>query len=152
MSHRDHSSPVPEALLAQNSRHLELAIGWISALIALLLAAFDLFLATPIVSGRFKELGLWGLLALSVVITYFFASVGYRLIRAKPNSVDSVASSTTWFTCFGLFLALSLASALAAIFKQDFQFAQGAALSGLLALFSFGAGSHFRRGRKRSAA
>ena len=152
MSHRDHSTPVQEALLAQSSRHFEHAIGWISALIALLLAAFDLFLAAPIVSGRYKELGLWGLLALSVVITYFFASVGYRLIRSKPNSVGSIASPTAWFTCFGLFLVLSIAFVLAAIFKRDFQFAQGAALSGLLALLAFGAGSHFRRGRKRSAA
>ena len=40
----------------------------------------------------------------------------------------------------------------AAVFRRDLQFAQGSAIFGLLALLAFGAGSHFRRGRKRSAA
>ena len=147
MSDHDHSTPIQEVLLAPSGRHLEKAVGWVSALIAALLAAFDLFLVAPIALGRFKELGLWALLAFSVALTYFFASVGYRLIRERPNSVGSVASPATWFTCFGLLAALSLAFVVAAVVEREFLFAQGAALSGLLALLAFGAASHFRRSR-----
>ena len=147
MSDRDHSNPVQEALLAPGGRHFEKAVGWVSALVAAALAAFDLFLAVPIATGRFKELGLWALLAFSVALTYFFASVGYRLIREGPNSVGSIASPATWLTCFGLLVALSLAFVAAAVIEREFLFAQGAALSGLLALLAFGAASHFRRNR-----
>ena len=147
MSDHHHSTPIQEALLAPSGRHLKKSVGWVSALIAAILAAFDLFLVVPIVGGRFKQPGLWALLALSVALTYFFASVGYRLIQDKPNSVGSIASPATWFTCFGLFVALSLAFVLAAVVQRDLLFAQGAAVSGLLALLAFGAASHFRRRR-----
>ena len=147
MSDRDHSSPLQRTLLASSGRHLEKAVGWVSALIAAFLAAFDLLLMLPIAFGTSKELGLWALLAFSVALTYFFASVGYRLIRKKPNSVGSIASPVTWLTCFGLFVALWLAFVVAAVVKKDVFLAQGAALAGLLALLAFGAASHVRRHR-----
>ena len=147
MSDRERLTPIQEVLLAPGDRLFEKAVGWASALIAALLTAFDVFLVAPIVSGRLKEPGLWALLASSVALTYFFASVGYRLIRARPNSVGSIASPANWFTCFGLLVALSLTFVVAAIVKRDLLFAQGAALSGLLALLAFGAASHFHRKR-----
>ena len=61
--------------------------------------------------------------------------------------MGSIASPAIWFTCFGLLVALSLVFVVAAVVEQEFLFAQGAALSGLLALLAFGAGSHFRRSR-----
>ena len=140
-AHREHGdSPAYAKVLREVDRMVDVSI-------AALLTAFDVFLVAPIVSGRLKEPGLWALLASSVALTYFFASVGYRLIRARPNSVGSIASLATWFTCFGLLVALSLTFVVAAIVKRDLLFAQGAALSGLLALLAFGAASHFHRKR-----
>jgi hypothetical protein len=145
VSDRENSTPIPEVLLAPGGRPFEKAVGWASALTAALLTAFDLFLVAPIASGRSNEPGLWALLAFSVALTYFFASVGYRLIRARPNSVGSVASPATWSTCFGLLVVSSLTFVVAAVVKRELLFAQGAALSGLLALLAFGAAFHFRR-------
>jgi hypothetical protein len=143
VSDRD-SNSFQQFLLAPSGRHFEKGVGCVSALIAAVLAAFDVFLLVPMSTGNFKNFGLFSLLVISLALTYFFASVGYRLIRNRPNLVGSVAAPALWFACFLIFAALSIAFVSSAVLKHDFNFAQGAALSGLLALLAFGAGSHFR--------
>jgi hypothetical protein len=123
------------------------AIGWVSVAIAGALAAFDAFLVAPLVRGSASPFVLLGLIAFSTGLTYFFAAVGYRLVRARPNAVGSIANPAVWFTCFVCFAILALLFLAGAIAKSDFAFAQCAAVAALLALLAFGAATHFRRHR-----
>lgn len=146
MAHRDNSTQLKDTLLATAPRYMEKAIGWVSVLVAASLGAFGLFiLFAAIVRGKTNLLGLWVLLPVPAILFYFFASVGYRLLRAKPNAVGSIASPAVWLTCTVFFGVLTLAFIAVAITKQVFAGAQGAALSALFALLSYGAASHFRR-------
>ena len=145
MIHHDRSTQLQDALLAHGSRRMEKAIGCVSVLVAAALAAFNLFILTAIVRGESKLLFLWALLSFSTAVTYFFATVGYRLLRARPNSVGSIASPAAWFTCFAFFGVLTLLFIAGAIARRDLALAQGAAMSALLALLAYGAASHFRR-------
>ncbi len=145
MIHHDRSTQLQDALLAHGSRRMEKAIGCVSVLVAAALAAFNLFILTAIVRGEGRLLFLWALLSFSTAVTYFLATVGYRLLRARPNPVGSIASPAAWFTCFAFFGVLTLLFIAGAIAKRDLALAQGAAMSALLALLAYGAASHFRR-------
>ena len=145
MVHRNESTQLQDALLAPGGRLMEKVIGYVSAIFAAVLCALDLFILTAIVLGAGKLLALWALLAFSTPLTYFLATVGYRLMRARPNSVGSIASPAAWLTCFALFSALTLIFIVGAIAQRDLALAQGAAMSALLALLAFGAASHFHR-------
>jgi hypothetical protein len=134
VSHHDKSTQLQDALLAPGSRSAETAIGWISAVVAAALATFDVFTLTAIVRGSGNLAGLWTVLTVSAALTYFFATVGYRLVRARPNKVGSIASSAIWFICFAVFGILTLLFIAVAVAKRDFAVAQGATLSALLAL------------------
>lgn len=147
MANHDKPTQLQDALLSPGRRHMEKAIGWVSVLVAVVLAAFDLFILMGIVRGKGNSLGVLALLVCSTALTYFFATVGYRLVRARPNTVGSIASPAAWFTCFAFFGVFTLLFIAGAIAKRDLALAQGAVLSALLALLAFGAASHFRRRR-----
>ena len=134
-----------DTLLTPGPRYFEKPIGYVCVLVAAALAAFDTFLLLTMVRGQGKLLGLAVVLVCSTPLIYFFATVGRRLILNRPNTFGSIASPAAWFTCFAVFLFLTLLFIATAILKRDVGLAQGATMSALLALLAFGAASHFRR-------
>lgn len=144
MAQPDNATQFQDVLLAPGSSLLEKAIGWVSLFVAAAFVAFDVFILMAMLRGKGQLWGLLALLALFAVLACFFAMVGYRLVRARPNAVGSILSPAVWFACVGVFGVLALLFIAGAIAKRDFAFAQGAAAAALLALLSFGAASHFR--------
>ena len=145
MKQPQHPNPLRELLLVEAGRPFEKLIGWASAAVACSLLALAIFFLAAIVRGSSQHLGLWSLLAFTGAVAYFFATIAYRLLSQQPNEVGSVASPAMWLWCLAFFASLTAFFIFCAVAFRSFSMAQGAALSGLLALLSFGAAQHFRR-------
>lgn len=138
-----------DALLMPAPRLVERLVGFASALVAVSLTAFAAFILVAIARGRGWPAALWSTFAVTVAVLHFFTTVAYRLLRNKPHRSGSMTSPAAWFACFAVFGLLTAALVVCAVVFRDFSFAQGATLSGLLALLSFGAATHFRQRRQR---
>ena len=83
--------------------------------------------------------------AVLLVLTTFFVLAGHRLVFGHPNRHGSLFAPWVWFAISAVLLAGTMFFGVVAFKQPSIESAQGILSSLLLALLSYGAGSHFRR-------
>lgn len=141
-----HETPAERALLRATSSWLERVIGVIALIVGLFLAVVTFTLGrTSFNRAQTPSVGIYVLLGVVLVLILFFAIAGLRLLLQTPNRFGSLFSPWVWFAISATLLLLVVVFIVVGVKQATLNTAQGAISGLLLALLSYGAGSHFRR-------
>jgi hypothetical protein len=138
-------TPVEKTLLQPASTWLERAVGLVAMAVALLLALATYALGRALLERPITSIGVVILFGVLVVLTVLFVLAGHRLVFGQPNRHGSLFAPWVWFAISATLLITTLFVGVVALKQPSVESAQGVLSSLLLALLSYGAGSHFRR-------
>lgn len=138
-------TPTEQVLLRPSPSWLDRVVGLIAMAIALLLVAVIYALGHALLQRPALSVGAVVAFAVLLLLTALFALSGHRLVFREPNRYGSLFAPWVWFSISATLLAAALLGGVMAIRHPSAEVAQGILSSLLLALLSYGAGSHFRR-------
>ena len=113
--------------------------------VALLLALATYALGRALLERPTPSVGTIILFGVLLILTVLFALAGHRLVFGLPNRYGSLFAPWVWFAISGTLLATTLFLGVVTFKQPSIESAQGILSSLLLALLSYGVGSHFRR-------
>ena len=134
-----------ELLLQSVGERMESWVGIVCGAIGIALGSLVLWLAVVALTRGRPPVGVCVVMAVVGALTYFFTSVGYRLVRRIPNRYGSILSPRAWSVLTVVFFGGGAIGGYFSIITEDYRHLDGVACAMLLALLSFGAASHFRR-------
>ena len=134
-----------KALLQPASSWLERVVGLVAMAVALLLALATYALGRALLERPAPSVGVVILFGVLFILTVLFVLAGHRLVFGQPNRHGSLFAPWVWFAISGTLLATTLFLGVVAFKRPTVESAQGILSALLLALLSYGAGSHFRR-------